>query len=132
MVVPDFLFAFILALLLAWGFSKVFGTRAPGDKFIWFFLMIFLFAWAGGIWIAPIGPLWWGVSWIPVLATGFLIALLLTAIAPRSPRNRQEARVQVAAEETVVVALGTFFWILIALLVLSIIGRYFFWPRSVA
>jgi len=131
MVVPDFFFALVLALLLAWIFQAAFGTRGPGDRFIWFFLIIFLFAWAGGVWIAPIGPMWWGVSWIPVLATGIFIALLLTAAAPGTPRNRREARTQAATEDTVAAALGIFFWILVVLLVLSIIGRYLYWPRAV-
>jgi hypothetical protein len=131
MVVPDVLFALVITFLLVWIFSKLFDTRGPGDKLVWFFLLVFLFVWAGGLWITPIGPLWWGVSWVPALAVGLFVVLLLTAIAPEPSRHRKEARAQAVAEETVEEVLGIFFWILITLLILSIVGRYFFWPRPV-
>jgi hypothetical protein len=125
-----FLFALFIALLLTWGFTTLFGARGPGDRFLWFFLIVFLFAWAGGVWIAPVGPFWLGVSWVPVFVTGLLVALLLTAAGPRRPpRTRQEVRAQAAAEEDVAVAISMFFWILIILLAFSIIGRYLLWPR---
>jgi hypothetical protein len=58
----------------------------------------------------------------------FFVLLLAAAVPPRPPRNRREAvrqaRAENEAEEITAVALGIFFWILLALLILALILRY--------
>ena len=119
MLVAELLFALVLALLVVVLFSV--GLRRPGpwDGFLWFFLVVFLGAWAVAVWVEPVGPVAYGVAWLPILAGAFLIALLLTAIPPaaRGPVAPAEEREATRAMG----ALGLFFWVFLLALV-AVIG----------
>ncbi|HTB21601.1 MAG TPA: hypothetical protein VK914_02730 [bacterium] len=131
------LFALAIGLCVALVWSSVFDTHGPWNSFFWFFLVIFLFSWGGGSWIAPFGPMGWGVPWLPILLMGVFMALLLTAATPRSARRRnrpkppthQGSNSKAKAMEAVkiVVAVDLFFWALIVVLgclaLSNVIGR---------
>jgi hypothetical protein len=128
-IIFSVLLALILAMVLGYGFSR----RGPGPAggMLFLFLIIFMFTWAIGVWIEPIGPVNWGVPWINYLLVALFIALLLGALIPPSkPRSpiiskadmdekiRDEARVVTATEIT----FGFFFWLLmIALFVTALV-----------
>ena len=63
MFIADLLAALAFGLFIVWVVSIVFGTRGPWGSFLWFFVVVSLFAWAGGAWIIPFGPHWGGVGW---------------------------------------------------------------------
>lgn len=114
---------FMVALVVALLLTLVFASTYRGDggwAGLWvFFILIFLFAAAGGIWTAPYGPVYWGVPWFGIIVWGVLIALLLAALAtPSRPRTRGSS-VRKEMEESEMV-LGVVFWVLLALLVLAI------------
>lgn len=121
MFIADLLTAFILTIIIMLPFYFL-GRVGPWESWIWFALLLFLFTWAGGAWVGPYGPTIRGYFWMPYLFFGLIFALLLAAaVPPRPPRNRREA---VEAEEITAVALGTFFWILLVGLILTLILRY--------
>ena len=123
-------FALIIGVGIAWIWSSIFDTHGPWNSFFWFFAVIFLFAWGGGSWIAPFGPIGWGVAWLPIVVMGVFMALLLTAATP--PRHRRRARgaqadaVRRAAADEVetLMVFDTFFWMLIVVLAVFVLGRY--------
>ncbi len=80
----DLLVAFIIAIILAVIFGGL-GRYGPWRGIVWFFLIVLLAAWVGGVWAQPIGPPVYGVYWLPFLWIGLLIALLLAAASPRRP-----------------------------------------------
>lgn len=132
MFLSELLLAFIVAVLLTAIFAAGFRRTGPWDSVILFFLVVLLAAWAGGIWIGPVGPALFNLYWIPFVFIGLLIALLLAAAGPtyrpRTPREaqrevRDEARSEAAAAEAAV-ALGWFFWILLLGLLVAIVIRY--------
>lgn len=125
MVFVDMLFAFLVAVFLSAIFAVGFRRRGPWTDFIAFFTIVFLAAWAGGVWATPVGRSVWGVYWLPFLFVGFVIALLLAA-SPRvgPPRSRSETVVRGGGREKVEIAFGVFFWILIVTLGVSIFVRY--------
>jgi hypothetical protein len=125
MFIADFLFALAVGLLLTALFGAVFRTRGPGAAWWTFLLIVFLAAWAGGLWVRPFGPPLFGVTWLPFLLMGLFFALLLAAAIPvRPPRTRAEAIAQARAEEATVTAIGVFFWILLIGLLVSILLGY--------
>jgi hypothetical protein len=82
-------------------------------------------AWAGGLWITPFGPTWFGISWLPFLMIAFFLALLLAAATPtQRPRTRSQAIAQERAEEAAANTLNVFFWLLIVGFVVAIIAAY--------
>ncbi len=122
-------FEFMTALIVALALLAIFGLGwrryGPWESFLVFFVIIFLAAWAGGLWIGPVGPVFYGVYWLPFLLFGLLFALLLAASGPeRRPRNRQETEARVRDEDVLEVTIDVFFWVLIMMLVLAVIGRY--------
>jgi hypothetical protein len=125
MFITEVLFALVVAFVLSLIFSMGFRGYGWGMGFLMFFVILFLMTWAGGIWVTPFGPLWWGVPWVSFLFVGLLIALVMAALMPKNHRYRtgspseQEAK---ATSETLI-AMDVFFWILmIAVVLLLIIG----------
>jgi hypothetical protein len=125
----DVLFALVFALLLTGIFTATFRRRGPWDIWWGFLLVIFLGIWAAGLWITPVpfGPTWLTLSWLPALIVGVFLALLLAAATPpqppRTPRTRRAAPGE-EVEETTLIALDVFFWVLVVGMVLSIILAY--------
>ena len=141
MFITHLIYALFIGLGIAWLFGVGLGTRGPWNSFFWFFVLIFLFSWGGGVWLTPFGPTGWGVSWLPFLFAGVFITLVLLAATPRSARGRRAANAK-AADATVLkeqaaekkgseTALDAFFWILIVFLGVVIVCHYIWHPRPI-
>ena len=113
-----------LALFLTAMFSYGFRMRGPWGSFWSFFAIIFLVVWASDVWVTLFGPYWNEVYWFPPLVVGVLVALLMASVTPRTkppqgtkthpPATRFES-------EAVAVTVGSIFWLLLVLLILSIV-----------
>ncbi len=122
----QFLTAFIIALIISLIFAIGFRGRNLWLNFVFFFSIIFLITWAGGIWLTPFGPSIKGVYLFPFLVVAVLIALFLAAaVSTQKPRpnkeQNQEREVMRLAPEAV---FGAFFWALIILLFLAVVAKY--------
>ncbi len=135
MFVVDVLFALVVALILTVILVPLMGWGRPGYEATWrtavlVFLLLFLFAWAGGVWLAPFGPVMFGVYWLPFVVVAVLYALvLLIASPPRPPGSRTRGPVTNAAaeakrEEVAATAFGLFFWVLAVLLAIALLVHY--------
>lgn len=126
MVLVDFFFALGIAALVTALFAAGLGRRGPWASSPLFFVLVFLAAWAGGVWITPVGPPLWGFYWLPFVIVAVLFALLLAAATPpaRPPRSRLEAQEQARDMATTALVVETFFWVLLIGLVLVILLRY--------
>jgi len=122
----DVLFAFVIALLLTGLFARLFRRTPAGIGVLIFFVILFLATWAGGIWVAPLGPTLFDVPWLTFLLVGLFIAFILTAIVPppRRPRTAREAAAYAEAEAEAAIAIDIFFWVLIAGLIAAILVAY--------
>lgn len=123
-------FAHILtAMAIAVGlwalFSFGFRRGGPWPGLLMFLILIFLGTWAGGVWLQPFGPVFWGVSFLPFLIIGLLVALLVAAATPPPPSALRQREPPPEAEPVVAgIAVSAFFWILIVVLGGSILLRY--------
>lgn len=117
----------VLALLIALAFVLIFGAgfrRAGPWESLWsFFLVVFLAALALGAWVEPVGPVAWGVAWVPLLVGAFFVALLLAAATPIA-RRPPAAGVEPRAGEAV--AAGVFLWMLLLGLLLVFGAAFLF------
>ena len=131
MLIADVGFALLIAALLSLIFVRTLRAGGPWPGYFSLFLIIFLAAWAAALWIKPTGPLWWGVSWIPILVVGILVALLPAAVTysaekEQSTTHHPDTNKAARREAAALVALGTFSWALIVgLLVVIILGHVF-------
>jgi hypothetical protein len=122
-VLFDVLFAFGIGLVLTALFAGLLGRSGPWASIPVFFAVIFLASWAGGVWIAPIGPALFGVYWVPFVVFGLIIALLLAAaVKPRVPveTGEDDGRKQEPGKA----AFDAFFFGLIVLLAVAILVGY--------
>lgn len=123
----DLLLALVVALVISSIFAFGFRRRGLWPRFWLIFLVIFLFTWAGGIWLHPIGPTIRGVFWIPFLLIALLIALFLAAAIPPSyirSRTSESRDLREARQSEVNAFLGVFYWILMMILIAAIVVRY--------
>ena len=73
------------------------------------------------IYIAPIGPIYVGVAWAPLIIAGVLLTTLLIASMPNANDWRDENIKSVETKtEHSSTPMGRIFWILVILLVMSI------------
>ena len=103
-------------------------------------MVIFLFSWGGGVWVTPVGPTGYGVSWLPFLFMGLFITLLLSAVTPRSARRRKlfknrtndnsNPKEQTSGISEGEIALDIFFWILMVFLAGAIFSHYVWYPHA--
>ena len=118
MTVAELLFTLIIALGVVGIFSV--GFRRPGPwGIVWFFLLVFLGAWAFGSWVQPVGPVAWGVAWVPILIAAVLIALIVAAVPPIDRRTTPAG-----GEPSTASGAGTFFWLLVILLLIVVALSY--------
>jgi len=122
---------FLCALLVSMGLSAVFiagfRKRGPWGSSI-FFAIIFLGSWVGGIWFSPLGPPLWGVYWLSFLISGLIFALLLAAtVSPLPPDTTVQLLKagEKGGEAKRAMVLGIYFWLMVAVLLILIIKRYF-------
>ncbi len=116
-----------LAFLITLFFTFLLKNRGPWGTFWTFFVIVLLAVFAADVWIGPIGPYFYeDVYWVPPLAVGLLIALLLAATTP-SPKTRSELdleRKEIADDQTRI-TVGVFFWFLFVILLVLIIAGMF-------
>jgi len=122
----QFLMAFFVALIISLIFAIGLRGRKVMLNFLFFFSIIFLITWAGGIWLTPFGPSVKGVYLLPFVVVAVLIALFLAATVasyrPRSKKGQTQDRdvIRLAPEAV----FGAFFWALIVLLFLAVVAKY--------
>lgn len=129
MFIADLIVALFVGLFVVWIVSFAFGTRGPWDSFLWFFVVVSLFAWAGGVWLVPFGPIWWGIGWLPIILMAIFVSLLLTAASPRTRRWRRAAEKKANADDEGRVVIDTIFWVLLICLLFFGLGHYSWFPH---
>jgi hypothetical protein len=130
--IREMLCALVISAGLIGLFRMIFKPRIKIIVYFQFFLVTFLGAWTGGIWIRPFGPTLLGIHWMPFLIIGFLFALFFTAtINPRPPHNRHETLEMLEdiekakeMEKITYISLGVFFILLLVILTIAITVRY--------
>ncbi|MFO7866233.1 MAG: hypothetical protein R6V02_05400 [Candidatus Aminicenantes bacterium] len=123
----EFATAFLAALAVSLIFAYGFRRRGLWPGFLLFFLIVFLFTWAGGVWVTPFGPEYAGVQWLPFLIVALIISFLIAAAIPPAytrPRTSESKDLREARAQEVSRFLGIFFWILVVILLVAVIVRY--------
>lgn len=127
-VTAELITALAIAVALAYLFAKNLGRRGRRSGFFWFFLLIFMATWAGGVWLMPFGPMVMGIHWLPFAVAGLIGAVAISLLAgrrrtatidrPGGGRGRQ------SAESQTYLSLDAVFWVLLLFLLAAVILRY--------
>jgi hypothetical protein len=116
--IAAFIIALFVTLLFIPGYRQNNVSMLP---LLFLFFILLLGGIAAQFWIVPFGPVYYGVSWFPVLSVILFLTLLLSAPSP------YERRRAVRTEETAPAAAAgsIFIWLLFILLVTAVfIGLY--------
>ena len=133
MLFLDLFTAIMVSILMTWLFYLATGGKQRRKVGLFWILVILIFTtWAGGVWIKPIGPAWWGLHWLSFILTGAVVTLILIITIPRKPpKGRHETldmlediELEREVEEAAYFTLSIFFWVLIILLLAAILLRY--------
>jgi hypothetical protein len=73
--------------------------------------------------------MFWGIGWLPIIIMGFLVALILTAASPRTPRWRKASQEEVTSAAGTRAAIDVIFWVVIICLLIFGLGHYTSYPR---
>lgn len=92
--------AILIAIFISAIFYFALNARGPWGSLWTFFLVLLLVVWAASLWVRPIGPVYWGIAWIPLFFVGILMALLLAAIPAYGTR---EAEIEDTGEDVIIV-----------------------------
>ena len=116
----------LITLLFTSVFFYGFRRSGPWDSFWTFLVVLFLGLMFASVWIDPIGPLWSYVAWVDLLVFGLFLALLLAAAGPSRPRRLRSTepvpRTEGPPPGSAAIAIGAFFWTLIAFAALVALG----------
>lgn len=125
-IILDVVIALLIGILLTLVFTLGFRRRGPWSSVLLFFLVVFLGTWTAGVWIPPVGPPLLGVFWLSPLMVGLILALLLAAAFPTTPRrkSREEIELEPEVPSPVVVAADVFFIVLLIVFAAVILVGY--------
>lgn len=140
MILIDFTFAAVIALVLSLAMVAVLGWRHPkhtGAGPGWLFLFILLVAviWGMGVWWPTFGPTLWGAYWLPYVVAGLITALIVLAVgwpARRSDQHVHHYHPDVEPDErqhevealSWAAVFSVFFWLLFLIAMIAVIVRY--------
>jgi hypothetical protein len=113
--------AALIALILTVVAVFFLGKRGPWGSIWTFFLVLFLTLCTVSIYVAPIGPVYWGVAWIPITIAGIIATILLIAAMPHPHADRDEVHVGKNTTDVPATPAGRFFWVLIILVIIAIV-----------
>ena len=130
MVWADLLAALFVGVILTTIFAMIMNGNGEIRGWSWgmlgFFFLVFMAAWAGGVWITDMGPRVLGTPFIAIALVGLIVALLLLSAAPgeywkRWPRLYYDNETGAFPARYTNLA---FYWITILMLVALVIVGY--------
>jgi hypothetical protein len=128
MIFLDILFVMLSAIVIGSLFFFVFKTVGPWGSFWTFILILILVGLAAATWVRPFGPIYWNISWVPVLFVIVLFSLFLAALTP--PRRDKDVTIKTEIPEyqkkdAAMFTLSFFFWAFIVFLLAAVIWGFF-------
>ncbi len=131
-IATEVIFSLVIALMLSIIFGLVLHREVPRRGFLYFFLIMFLFTLAGGLWGKPFGPVMLGAFWVPMLLVGIIGGIILYYRAPRPPPHNREETIEMLdriearkqMEKMAFLTMDLLFWAIVILLLIAILAYY--------
>ena len=116
-IIPGALAVTIVVMFIASLFSKR-PVRA-----LWVFgLIVYLAVWASQLWMMPVGPAFWGISWLPMFLVAGVFWFLIVLLIRDTPKPIDTGT---EIEKAPVLIVGLVFWIVVFLLITAIAVGYY-------
>jgi Ca2+/Na+ antiporter len=118
------LFVFLLAGLLTIIFTLGFLRRAVWSSALAFFVIVFLAAWATSLWLGAIGPIVFGMYWVPTVFIALAVAAVLAWRHVQREQQRDGPLAEAREERAHELAFDVIFWVLAVGLSVAILLGY--------
>ena len=126
------LLAVVLAALFFTSVSLfAFRHRGPWGSYWSSFVIMMLGLWAAQVWLEPMGLIYGGVAWLPILLAGIYLSVMLIPIGPahQDPAGQREevsreAHAKQRKEDRAFRVLNASFWLLLLVFALMVIVGY--------
>lgn len=116
-LVAALLISFFLTIISVFLLRK----KGPWGSAWTLFLVVFLALWAVSIYLAPVGPIYYGVAWAPLLIAGIILTLLMLVTMPGANEWRDESlEAKRPAKQHKQATASPLFWVIIILLVIAV------------
>jgi hypothetical protein len=126
------LFVFLLAVLLTSIFTLGFLRRGAWSSAVAFFVIVFLAAWATSLWLGAIGPIEFGMYWVPTVFIALAVAAVLAWRHLQRERQRDGPAAEARQERAHELAFDVVFWVIaVALCVVILLGYLLAGPTPV-
>ena len=116
--------AFIAALIISLVFIPRYKSKGTSLTYLGvFFLFLFMAGIAAQFWVIPFGPVYWGISWLPLLFFILIMAFLFEAPSLHQSqivKTANDAREDAAVET----ARNVFVWVVLVFLGAAILIGY--------
>ncbi|MDQ3191729.1 MAG: hypothetical protein M3Q58_09055 [Bacteroidota bacterium] len=115
MTIIEILIILFLALFVTAIFYYIFKSKGQGS-ILFFFLIIFFASWAARFWIVPVGPVFLGLSWIPILIVGAIFAFILSGAYSSSTyksKNQNKENIETTDEDKASITISGYIWVLL-------------------
>jgi hypothetical protein len=131
-ILTEFIVAFLIAAILTIVYAGITISKRKRTGFFWFFLIVFMVTWSGGIWLQPSIAISGELRWWPFLIVGFPFALLIAIFGPRKPpegrhetlEKLEEMAGEKELEELTYTTLKIVFWFVLFVMAAAIVFRY--------
>lgn len=123
MLLVEVMTALAVAILLTAILAATLPVRRLWRGWLLFFGAVLLAAWAGGVWLPPVGASAVGIYWMPFLFVGLVVALLLAPSIRRRARERSQ-RAEGAEKVPVETTFSVLMWVLMIGLAVAILLAY--------
>ena len=123
MYLVEVMTALAVAILLTAILAATLPARRLWRGWLLFFGVVLLSAWAGGVWLPPVGPSMFGIAWMPFLFVGLVVALLLAPSVRRRAREGDRSR-DGADDVPVETTFSVLIWVLMIGLAVAILLAY--------
>jgi hypothetical protein len=125
----DILLSLVVAFALTELLIRVFRLQGRARPRWSLWLVVFLTAWGGGVWLGPksMQALGWIGYCLPFVLVGLAAALAIAVVSPRHGlRTASDLEAFEREEEAVGMGVTVFFWSLCVLLIAVIVNAYWF------
>jgi len=118
----EYLLIILGAVFVGVLFYYVFKMKGPWGTFWSFVIILILAGIAAEQWITPVGPIAYGIAWVPTVFVILLFALLMAAISPshkmKIPSDNKSERKE---KESTALGLSAAFWVFLIFLLFIIV-----------
>ncbi|MFO8083884.1 MAG: hypothetical protein R6U27_06145 [Desulfobacterales bacterium] len=133
MIHRQFITVLFVSIAVTFSYYLIAGKKESLKKFVWPGLIIFAGTWAGGLWLQPFGPAFFGFQSSSYILSGLFFGFIFTLISMRRPpsgryetlEKLEQMEQEKDLQKLTYTVLKVMMWFLLFILMAAVITLYF-------